>query len=73
MTGVIMCLESTKTDVAIVLTFIPLSFRLSIIVFTSMGQIGVIVKVLSTRFRKYDAASRCVGGIFAIKLLVMFE
>ena len=46
MIGVMICFDSTNTDVDIVLTLFPLSFRLSIIELTSMGQIGEIIKVL---------------------------
>ena len=73
MIGVMMCFDSTKTDVDIVLTLFPLSFRLSIIVFTSMGQIGEIVKFLLMRFCKYDAALRCDGAILAVKLRGILE
>ena len=40
-----MCFDSAKTEVAIVFTLLPLSFKSYIIVLTSMGLIGVSINV----------------------------
>ena len=43
--GVIICFDSTKTDVAIVFTLLPLSFRSLKTVYISFGVIGARMKV----------------------------
>ena len=70
-TGAIICFDSTRTHVAIVFTLLPLSFRSSITVITSLGQMGVIVKSCVIWSCKYEAASCCAGGIFEVNWLAM--
>ena len=58
--SVIICFDSTKTDVVIVFTLLPLSFKSLLTVFISFGSIGAIKKVSwYTLSGRYDLASHC--------------